>query len=241
MSRLLVIEDDPDTLTVIETLLGHSGHQVIPASDGRSGLRMLHETHPDVLILDIGLPVMDGWQVLERVRDISDLPIMILTGRGQETEKVRGLRAGADDYLVKPFSKAELTARVEALLRRVSTASWAEDVYDDGLVRLEPTTRTVLVSGEEVQLTPTEFRLLNTLVRHAGQVLSPTQLLSLVWDDPTGLSPDRVKFAVLRLRRRMGFTDVAESPIEAVRGVGYRYRPPARQEGTAGHVSSGRR
>ncbi|WP_030176910.1 response regulator transcription factor [Spirillospora albida] len=241
MSRLLVVEDDPDTLTVIETLLAHSGHEVVPASDGRTGLRLLHEVRPDVLILDIGLPIMDGWEVLERVRDISDLPIMILTGRGQETEKVRGLRAGADDYLVKPFSKGELTARVEALLRRVGTASWAEDVYDDGVVRLEPATRAVLVQGNEVQLTPTEFRLLNTLVRHAGHVLSPVQLLSLVWDDPTGLSPDRVKFAILRLRRRMGFTDVAESPIEAVRGVGYRYRPPTTQTGAKGRLSSGRR
>ncbi|MGI5169931.1 response regulator transcription factor [Spirillospora sp. CA-253888] len=240
MSQLLVIEDDADTIAVIQALLGHSGHEVVPASDGRSGLRMLHEVRPDALILDIGLPVMDGWQVLERVRDISDLPVMILTGRGQEAEKVRGLRAGADDYLVKPFSKAELTARVEALMRRAGVASWAEDVYDDGLVRLEPASRAVHVGGVDVRLTPTEFRLLNTLVRHAGQVLSPAQLLSLVWDDPTGLSPERVKFAVLRLRRRMGFSDPAESPIEAMRGVGYRYRPPAQQGRSGAPLSSSR-
>ncbi|MBG0818617.1 response regulator transcription factor [Planomonospora sp. ID82291] len=229
MSRLLVVEDDSDTLSAIQVLLGHGGHEVIPATDGRSGLRLLHQHKPDALILDIGLPVMDGWQVLERVRDISDLPILILTGRGQEREKVRGLRAGADDYLVKPFSRAELTARVEALLRRAGTASWAEDVYDDGLIRVEPATRTVFVESQEIHLTPTEFRLLNTLVRHAGNVLSSSQLLSLVWDDPTGLSPERVKFAILRLRRRLN-PDTSASPIEAVRGVGYRYRPPAQHQ-----------
>ncbi|GGS86305.1 transcriptional regulatory protein AfsQ1 [Planobispora rosea] len=239
MSKLLVIEDDADTLAVIQVLLSHGGHEVVPATDGRSGLRLLHEHKPDVLILDIGLPVMDGWQVLERVRDISDLPILILTGRGQEREKVRGLRAGADDYLVKPFSRAELTARVEALLRRAGAASWAEDVYDDGVVRVEPATRTVFVEDQDVHLTPTEFRLLNTLVRHAGNVLSSSQLLSLVWDDPTGLSPERVKFAILRLRRRIG-GDLANSPIEAVRGVGYRYRPPAQRQDGREAVSSRR-
>jgi DNA-binding response OmpR family regulator len=166
--------------------------------------------------------------VLERLRDVSDVPVLVLTAHGQETDKVRGLRSGADDYLTKPFANAELLARVEALLRRASNAAtWASQVYDDGLLNLDPTGRRAYVDGEEVRLTPTEFRLLNALVRHAGAVLSPNQLLAQAWDDPTGIGQERVKFAVLRLRRKLGWTDPETSPIESVRGFGYRYRRPS--------------
>lgn len=231
MTRVLVVEDDRDTAQAVETLLVRGHYDVIIATDGRTGLRKLHEERPDLLILDLGLPVMDGWQVLERVRDISDMPVLILTGRGQESEKIRGLRAGADDYLTKPFSPGELTARLEALMRRVASSEWAEDIYDDGVLRLEPASRSVFVGDADVRLTPTEFRLINMLVQHAGAVLSAPQLLSRVWDDPTGLGAERVKFAVLRLRRKLGWTDPGTSPIEAVRGIGYRYRPPTPQRG----------
>jgi DNA-binding response OmpR family regulator len=119
-------------------------------------------------------------------------------------------------------------ARVEALLRRSgSSASWADEVYDDGTLRIDPAARRAFVAEAEVRLTPTEFRLLNVLVRHAGAVLSPNQLLAQAWDDPTGIGPERVKFAVLRLRRKLGWTDPDASPIESVRGFGYRYRRPA--------------
>jgi DNA-binding response OmpR family regulator len=171
---------------------------------------------------------MDGWQVLERLRDVSDVPVLLLTAHGQESDKVRGLRGGADDYLTKPFTNAELVARVEALLRRSAGAtSWADEVYDDGVLRIDPASRRTYVDGAEVRLTPTEFRLLNVLVRHVGAVLSPNQLLAQAWDDPTGIGPERVKFAVLRLRRKLGWTDPDASPIESVRGFGYRYRRPA--------------
>ena len=153
--------------------------------------------------------------------------MLVLTAHGQETEKVRGLRGGADDYLTKPFANAELLARVEALLRRSTDAtSWTNQLYDDGVLHLDPTQRRVYVSSQEVRLTPTEFRLLNALVRHAGAVLSANQLLTQAWDDPTGIGQERVKFAVLRLRRKLGWSDPDESPIESVRGFGYRYRRP---------------
>jgi len=228
MSRLLVVEDDPDISLALKLLFSRSGYDVHHAKDGRAGLRDAYAEHPDLIVLDVGLPEMDGWQVLERLRDISDVPVLVLTAHGQETDKVRGLRSGADDYLTKPFANAELLARVEALLRRSTSAtSWAAQVYDDGVLHLDPTSRRVFVSGTEVRLTPTEFRLLNTLVRHAGAVLSPNQLLSQAWDDPTGIGQERVKFAVLRLRRKLGWTDPDESPVESVRGFGYRYRRPA--------------
>ena len=225
MSRLLVVEDDADIALALSLLLQRAGHEVEHAKDGREGLRAIHDHRPDLLLLDIGLPGLDGWQVLERVRDISDLPILMLTAHGQESEKVRGLRGGADDYLTKPFTNAELVARVEALLRRSgSAAAWADEVYDDGTLRIDPAARRAFVAGGEVRLTPTEFRLLNVLVRHAGAVLSPNQLLAQAWDDPTGIGQERVKFAVLRLRRKLGWSEPEDSPIESVRGFGYRYR-----------------
>jgi DNA-binding response OmpR family regulator len=233
VSRLLVVEDDPDIALALRLLLTRAGHQVAHAKDGRAGLRDAYTERPELVILDIGLPGMDGWQVLERLRDVSDVPVLLLTAHGQESDKVRGLRGGADDYLTKPFTNAELVARVEALLRRAAgAASWADEVYDDGVLRIDPAARRTYVDGEEVRLTPTEFRLLNVLVRHVGAVLSPNQLLAQAWDDPTGIGPERVKFAVLRLRRKLGWTDPEASPIESVRGFGYRYRRPAMDRAT---------
>ena len=227
MSRLLVVEDDPDIAMALRLLLTRAGHEVAHAKDGRTGLKDAYTGRPELVILDIGLPGLDGWQVLERLRDVSDVPVLLLTAHGQESDKVRGLRGGADDYLTKPFTNAELVARVEALLRRsAGPASWADEVYDDGVLRIDPAARRTFVAGEEVRLTPTEFRLLNVLVRHAGAVLSPNQLLAQAWDDPTGIGPERVKFAVLRLRRKLGWSDPDESPIESVRGFGYRDRRP---------------
>src|SRR3954451_7596018 len=133
MSRLLVVEDDPDITTALRLLFGSAGYEVVHAGHGRAGLREAYAAHPDLVVLDVGLPEMSGWQVLERLRDISDVPVLLLTAHGDEADKVRGLRGGADDSLTKPFANAELLARVEALLRRAgSAASWENQVYDDG-------------------------------------------------------------------------------------------------------------
>jgi DNA-binding response OmpR family regulator len=223
-ARVLVIEDDPDTRRALQEVLTRGGLSVLHAADGRAGLRAVHAERPDAVVLDIGLPGMDGWQVLERLRDLSDLPVLLLTAHSAEAEKVRGLRAGADDYLTKPFGNAELVARVQAMLRRAG-ATPPPEVYDDGTVRLDTAGRTVTVDGAEVRLSPTEFRLMAYLARNSGQVVTPDQLLDRVWGDPTGVGPQRVKFAVLRLRRRLGWSDPDSSPIQSVRGVGYRYRP----------------
>jgi DNA-binding response OmpR family regulator len=231
MAKILAVEDEPDIAFALQLIFERAGYEFISCSDGRSGLRKVHEEKPDLVLLDIGLPGMDGWTVLERIRDLADLPVLMLSAHGQETDKVRGLRSGADDYVTKPFSNNELLARAEALLRRAAKSSSSDEdraqPYDDGLVRIDRRARSVHVSApggeQEARLTSQEFRLLNVLVSHAGAVLSAQQLLAQVWDDPAGLGPDRVKFAVLRLRRKLGW-DGELSPIEAVRGVGYRYR-----------------
>jgi DNA-binding response OmpR family regulator len=220
-NRVLVIEDDEDIALGIRLVLTRNGFEVTGAADGREGLRTFHRMRPDLVVLDIGLPALDGWAVLERIRDISDVPVLILTARGQESEKVRGLHGGADDYLTKPFGNAELAARAATLLRR-QRASQPAQIFDDGRVRVNFDSHEVSVDGSTVDLTPIEFRLLAALVRNRGQTLTPGKLLELAWNDPFGVGPDRVKYGVMRLRRKLAGT--ADSGIEAVRGFGYRYR-----------------
>jgi DNA-binding response OmpR family regulator len=225
--RILVIEDDQDISLGIRTVLTRNGLDVASSADGKQGLRAFHLTRPDLVVLDIGLPTLDGWAVLERIRDLSDVPVLILTAHGNEAEKVRGLHGGADDYLTKPFGNRELAARVEALLRRPRNQQPPPENYDDGRLAVKLGSREVSVGGVPVTLTPTEFRLLAALIRHPGQTLTPDQLLELAWNDPLGVGPERVKFGVMRLRRKLG--QGPEEPgtsIEAVRGFGYRYVAP---------------
>ena len=225
--RVLLIEDDADVALSIQTVLSRSGFDVASSADGRQGLRDFHARRPDLVVLDIGLPSLDGWEVLERIRDMSDVPVLLLTARGHEGDKVRGLDSGADDYLTKPFGNRELAARVHALLRRPRAQREDTDSYDDGTVLMKFASHEVSVNAKPVELTPTEFRLLGALVRHQGQTLSPEQLLELAWNDPFAVGPERVKFAVMRLRRKLGQSTAASLPIEAVRGFGYRYVAPA--------------
>ncbi len=254
---ILVIEDDPDIALAISTVLRRGGYEVIGAAEGRAGLREFHDHRPMLVLLDVGLPALDGWAVLERIRDISDTPVLMLTAYGHEDDKVRGLRAGADDYLAKPFGNAELLARVQVLLRRVAAQpagltgpsgltgltgpdaaadpaglvpepGMAADCFDDGFLRVDYRSCEVSVGDQQAVLTPTEFRLLGALIAHPGQVLSPSQLLELAWHDPGRVGPDRVKFSIMRLRRKLSPGARDGSPIEAVRGFGYRYvRPQA--------------
>jgi DNA-binding response OmpR family regulator len=226
-ARVLVVEDDKDISLSIRTVLDRSGFSVSSSPDGKEGLRAFHTTRPDLVVLDIGLPTLDGWAVLERIRDLSDVPVLILTAHGNEADKVRGLHSGADDYLTKPFSNRELAARVEALLRRPRTGEPQAEVFDDGLLQVKLESREVSVSGTPVALTPTEYRLLFALIRHQGQTLTPEQLLKLAWNDPLGVGPERVKFGVMRLRRKLDQDGSgAGASIQAVRGFGYRYATP---------------
>jgi DNA-binding response OmpR family regulator len=226
---VLVVEDDQDIALGIRTVLTRGGFDVSSAADGKQGLRAFHAARPDLVILDIGLPALDGWAVLERLRDLSDVPVLILTAHAQESDKVRGLNGGADDYLTKPFGNSELAARVEALLRRPRSGRDTAEVYDDGSVQVRFGSHQVTVDGTPVTLTPTEYRLLTAFVRHPGQVLNPGQLLDLAWNDPWGIGPERVKFTIMRLRRKLGQRPGHGSSIEAVRGFGYRYQPPRAQ------------
>ncbi len=225
--RVLVIDDDDDIRGLVVELLQRAGLEVDQARDGRAGLRAFHQSPADLVVLDVSMPELDGWQTLERIRDLSDVPVMMLTARGTELERVRGLQAGADDYLVKPFGRQELVARAQALLRRArSTGEERQETYADDRVTIDFGQRAVTYEGRATALTPLEFRLLSALVRHPRQVLSREQLLELVWGDAYGASGDQVKLYVGYLRRKLDPEHPDGVPIETVRGFGYRYDPP---------------
>jgi DNA-binding response OmpR family regulator len=228
-SRILVVDDDEDIRGLVKTLLERGGAEVHVAGNGREGLREFHAWRPDLVVLDVNMPELDGWNVLERIRDMSEVPVIMLTARSDELERVRGLQAGADDYVVKPFGKQELVARVSALLRRASRSSTPEEgeTYADAYLSIDWAQARVTVGDREVQLTPLEFRLLSTFVRHPRQVLSRDQLLELVWGDTFGVGGDQVKLYIGYLRRKLDATAPGAVPIETVRGFGYRYKAPA--------------
>jgi len=226
-SRVLVVDDDDDIRRLVRTLLERSGAIVRDAPNGRLGLREFHAWRPDLVVLDVAMPELDGWGMLERIRDLSDVPVLMLTARGEELERVRGLQSGADDYVVKPFGKQELIARVQALLRRAARRTPQDEVesYADSYLTIDYAQRAVTVGERPVQLTPLEFKLLATFVRHPRQVLSRDQLLELVWGDTYGVGGDQVKLYVGYLRRKLDPAAPYTVPIATVRGFGYSYRP----------------
>jgi len=223
-TKILVVDDDADIRALLVELLGRAGFDVDEAPDGRTALRRLYESPPGLVILDITMPDMNGYETLERIRDLTDVPVLMLTARTQELEKVRGLSSGADDYVVKPFGRQELLARIQALLRRSGSQVKLNEAYSDRFLQIDFAQRRVTAGGRDVQLTPLEFKLLSVLVQHPNQVLSRDQLLELVWSDPYAVSGDQVKLYVGYLRKKLAQGLPEGAPIETVRGFGYRYR-----------------
>jgi DNA-binding response OmpR family regulator len=221
--RILVVDDDEDIRAVLRGVLQRADFDVITAATGTEALQAVFDHRPDAMVLDIGLPDLHGFEVVRRVRELTDLPLLLLTARTMEQDKVRGLGLGADDYVTKPFSNAELVARIHAMLRRAPSEVQTPQVMVDGPLQLDLRSRVATLDGRRLDLTPTDWSLLVTFLANRHIVLSSGQLLNLAWGDPAAIGPDRVKYAVLRLRRRLGWDDPASSPIEAVRGFGYRY------------------
>jgi DNA-binding response OmpR family regulator len=222
--RVLVVDDDDTLREQLRRLLERNGAHCLEAATGADGLRQLYGENPDIVILDVTMPEMDGWATLERIRQLTDVPVLMLTGSGTELEMIRGLRNGADDYVTKPFRHAELLARIDALLRRPRSQRQEPERYQDGVVDIDFLTAEAHAGGEPLQLTPLELRLLAALVRHPRQVLSSDQLLELAWGD-TELSRDRVKQYIWYVREKFLAVGV-DPPIQTVRGFGYRYDPP---------------
>jgi DNA-binding response OmpR family regulator len=230
MTTILLVEDAPDLARAIERELAAGGYDVLHAADGVTALTMAASRQPDLIILDWLLPKLDGLEVLRRLRQTSAVPVLMLTARAEEADRVIGLEVGADDYLTKPFSMRELLARVHALLRRIEhvQAILAADRHADsapvacGRLRLDPAARTATLGGAPLDLTRTEFDLLHLLARNPGRAFSRPYLLDTVWGEDFVAGDRSVDNAVLRLRKKLG--DWGEA-IETVWGVGYRLSP----------------
>ena len=221
---MLVVDDDPDVRALVTTLLDRAGYLVAEAEDGRAALKALYEQRPDLVVLDVNMPDLDGWGTLERIRELSDVPVIMLSARSEELEKVRALRAGADDYVTKPFGRQELLARVETVLRRAGGGGMKE-TYSDSIMTVDFGERRLSVGERSVELTPLEFKLLAAFVEHPNQLLEHGQLLELVWGGERGTSRDQVKLYVGYLRKKLADAGAAADAIETVRGYGYRYSP----------------
>jgi DNA-binding response OmpR family regulator len=226
-ATVLVADDDPDILALVGRLVERSGHTVVRASDGQEAVKALFERRPDLVVLDIGMPKLHGWQVLERIREVSDVPVLMLTAESDELDKVRGLREGADDFVTKPFGRQELAARIDALLRRsLRTRTAAQplpDVTRAGTLEVDHEQRRATIGDVELQLTPLEFRLLAAFARNPNQVLSGDRIIELVWQGEY-TAPEQVKVLMGRLRRKVSAAPGGPE-IETVRGFGYRLRP----------------
>ena len=224
-NKILLIEDDPGWVKLVAMGLEKRDFEIVAASNGLEGLQMAYETHPDLVILDIMMPKMDGWQTCQRLREISDVPIIILTARcALEEDVVKGLKLGADDYLIKPVSLSELEARIEALLRRSSASQQVPrraHLYSNGELTIDFLRHKVFVSGEEVSLTPTEFRLLTCLARNEGRVLPHAYLLSQVWGEEYRDELSYVKLYISYLRKKLEKNSSEPELILTERGVGY--------------------
>jgi two-component system alkaline phosphatase synthesis response regulator PhoP len=220
-AKILVVEDEPPILDVVTAYLRNEGYQVLTAQDGPSGLRAARTFKPDLLVLDIMLPGMDGLELLTRLRRESDAYVILLTAKSEETDKIVGLALGADDYLTKPFSPRELVARVKAALRRLRSDGGVADTTSLAFrhVRIDAGRRQVWVDEKLVELTATEFDLLNTLAEHRGLVLSREQLLERVWGHDFYGEERVVDVHIGHIRQKLG----DDRFIVTVRGVGYRF------------------
>jgi two-component system KDP operon response regulator KdpE len=223
---ILVIEDDPLQADVVRVLLEHSGFRVIHALDGVEGLRRLYDIQPDLVVLDLMLPHVDGWEVCRRIREMSTVPIIIMTSRRSDEEKIKGLRMGADDYIVKPFNPQELAARISAVLRRTHLPPPAKSTvmrFAGGDLIIDPANLTIIVDGTPVELTPTEHRILLYLAEHPGQVITIEDVFTSVWGFDTDVNVNNVKWYVWRLRQKLDGETSESRFIFTERGAGYRF------------------
>jgi two-component system response regulator ResD len=224
---VLVVDDEPTIAEVVARYLDRAGYSTRVAADGVRALELAEAQRPDLVVLDLMLPGLDGFEVMRRIRDSERdrIAVILLTARGEESERVIGLRLGADDYVVKPFSPAELVARVDAVLRRVEPAPEPAPTLEFGELRIDPAGRRVFVAGEERQLTQREFDLLLYLARHPGQVFSRNQLMDAVWQYSFYNDTSTVTVHVRRLRSKIEADSGEPRHIQTVWGVGYRFQP----------------
>ena len=223
-ARILIIEDESPIRKFLRISLESQGYQVIEAENGNKGLQHAAAGPPEIVVLDLGLPDMDGLEVIQRLREWSTVPIVVLSARGREADKIAALDAGADDYLTKPFSAGELLARIRVALRHLATAhaSRADSVFDVGELRVDLARRRVSLGEQEVHLTPTEYRLLAVLVKHAGKVVTHRQLLKEVWGPDSVHENQDLRVYMGQLRRKVERDAARPRYLRTEAGIGYR-------------------
>lgn len=225
--KILIVDDDPSLLELAQYNLEAEGYKIMTAKDGIEGMRLMYAEQPDLIILDVMMPKMDGYQVCQRVREMSDVPVIMLTARGREEDIVKGLDLGADDYLTKPFRVGELLARVRATLRRARTESFMPEgvTYSDEYLSVDLAARRVAVGGELVKLTPTEYKLLAILIKNKGRVVEFRQLLENVWGFEYVDEVDYLRVYVWHLRRKIEPNPKDPCYLLNELNVGYRFEP----------------
>jgi DNA-binding response OmpR family regulator len=221
---ILVIEDDPAIRLGLKKSLGFEGYQVLEAEDGERGLELVFERRPDLIVLDIMLPRLNGYEVCRTIRKHdASLPIVMLSAKGQEIDKIMGLDIGADDYVTKPFSTRELTARIKAALRRSQAQESAVQVFENGRIRVDVGGQTLVVDGEAKEVSTREFRLLRYLIENRGRVLSRDQILNKVWGYDYDGTARTIDNFINKLRSKIEPDATRPKLILTVRGVGYKF------------------
>jgi len=233
--RVLVIEDEQDVAELIRYNLAKEGYEVRVVANGVDGLKQARESRPDMILLDIMVPQLNGWEVCRRLKqepDTREVPVIMVTGRVEEGDKVLGFEMGADDYVTKPFSPRELLARIRAVIRRGKSAeSPGRRIHlKAGQLEIDRHRFEVTIKGQRVELTPKEFELLAALVGNPGRVFGREELLDLVWGQDGFVEPRTVDVHVARLRAKFAAARLPAPGLETVRGVGYRFREPGRDD-----------
>lgn len=223
MTKILVVDDDPTLLRFLQDFLREEKYSVIAAANGNEALRQAYREHPDLVVLDVMMPGMDGWEVTARLRELSDVPIILLTAKSSEADKLRGFGLGVDDYLTKPFSFAELNARIQAVLNRARHKPLSErNLLQIGDLEVDWDRHEVRRAGQPLTLTPTEFRLLEVLARNAGKAVAETELVREVWGAYRQENTTTVRRYIFLLRKKIEPQPDEPRYILTVRGYGYR-------------------
>jgi DNA-binding response OmpR family regulator len=225
MARVVLVEDDVEIRRLVAEALAVQGHDVESAAAALEGLELAVKGKPDLVVMDLGLPDLDGTELLRMIRAVSDVPIIVITARGADEVVVKTLDSGADDYLVKPFSVAQLEARVRALLRRGS-ATTSDETIQVGELRIDPAAREATLAGEELDLSPKEFDLLRVLAERSGEVVSKRALMAEVWREPYGGAERTVDVHLSWLRNKLGETAQDPRYLRTVHGVGVKLVDP---------------
>ncbi|MDP9143351.1 MAG: response regulator transcription factor [Actinomycetota bacterium] len=225
MVRIILIEDDMEIRRLVADALAKEGHDVESAATAMEGLELGIRNSPDLVVMDLGLPDLDGNELLRMIRAISSVPVMVITARGADEAVVRTLDAGADDYLIKPFSVAQLLARVRAVLRRVGLAEGTDRISVGGLV-IDVSAREATLDGVELDLSPKEFDLLRSLAERQGEVVTKRELLAEVWREPYGGSERTVDVHLSWLRKKLGESASDPRYLTTIHGVGVKLHPP---------------